>query len=157
MLNVATGVDISVSEIADRVLDALGKPRDLTTHVPERLGQVDRHIGSTEKMERPDRLARAHVVRRRARADDRLVPRERGLVERGTGAPERRRRRLLVLGAGAAQLGLLEAARALDLFVIAVDRDPAAPGFPLADRRAIISTEDEPGIERLAEAERSTA
>src|SRR6185436_1321220 len=56
--------------------------------------------------------------------------------------------------AGASQLGLLEAARALDLFVIAVDRDPAAPGFPLADRRAIISTEDEPGIERLAEAER---
>ncbi len=75
-------------------------------------------------------------------------------MERGTGTPERRRRRLLVLGAGAAQLGLLEAARALDLFVIAVDRDPAAPGFPLADRRAIISTEDEPGIERLAEAER---
>jgi biotin carboxylase len=75
-------------------------------------------------------------------------------VERGSGPPERRRRRLLVLGAGAAQLGLLEAARALDLFVIAVDRDPAAPGFPLADRRAIISTEDEPGIERLAEAER---
>ena len=52
VLNVATGVDISVSEIANRVLDALGKPRDLTTHVPERLGQVDRHIGSTEKMER---------------------------------------------------------------------------------------------------------
>jgi dTDP-glucose 4,6-dehydratase len=24
----------------------------LTTHVPERLGQVDRHIGSTEKSER---------------------------------------------------------------------------------------------------------
>ncbi len=75
-------------------------------------------------------------------------------MERGSGAAERRRRRLLVLGAGAAQLGLLEAARALDLFVIAVDRDPAAPGFPLADRRAIISTEDETGIERLAEAER---
>jgi biotin carboxylase len=75
-------------------------------------------------------------------------------VERGSGAAERRRRRLLVLGAGAAQLGLLEAARALDLFVIAVDRDPAAPGFPLVDRRALISTEDEPGIERLAEAER---
>ena len=34
------------------MLDALGKPRDLTTHVPERLGQVDRHIGSTDKMER---------------------------------------------------------------------------------------------------------
>jgi dTDP-glucose 4,6-dehydratase len=52
VLNVATGVDISVTEIANRVLDALGKPRDLTMHVPERLGQVDRHIGSTEKMER---------------------------------------------------------------------------------------------------------
>jgi dTDP-glucose 4,6-dehydratase len=52
VLNVATGTDISVSEIADRVLDALGKPRDLQTHVPERLGQVDRHIGSTEKTAR---------------------------------------------------------------------------------------------------------
>ncbi len=76
------------------------------------------------------------------------------MVERGSGAAERRRRRLLVLGAGAAQLGLLEAARALDLFTIAVDRDPSAPGFALADRRAIISTEDEPGIAQLAEAER---
>jgi biotin carboxylase len=66
-----------------------------------------------------------------------------------------RRKRLLVLGAGPAQLGLLEAARARgDLEVIALDRDPAAPGFALADRRAIISTEDERGIQRLAEAER---
>jgi biotin carboxylase len=38
--------------------------------------------------------------------------------------------------------------------VIAVDRDPSAPGFRYADRRAILSTEDEPGIERLAAAER---
>jgi biotin carboxylase len=63
-------------------------------------------------------------------------------------------RRLLVLGAGPAQLGLLAAAREHGLFVIALDRDPAAPGFRYADRRAIISTEDEHGIERLAEAER---
>lgn len=63
-------------------------------------------------------------------------------------------RRLLVLGAGPAQLGLLAAARERGLFVIALDRDPAAPGFQLADRRAIISTEDEHGIERLADAER---
>jgi biotin carboxylase len=61
---------------------------------------------------------------------------------------------LLVLGAGAAQLGLLEAARGRRLHVIALDRDPSAPGFALADRRAIISTEDERGIERLARAER---
>jgi biotin carboxylase len=64
------------------------------------------------------------------------------------------RKRLLVLGAGPAQLGLLEAARKRGLHTIAVDRDPAAPGFALADRRAIISTEDERGIERLAGAER---
>jgi biotin carboxylase len=70
----------------------------------------------------------------------------------GTGASARKR--LLVVGAGPAQLGLLAAARERDLFVLAVDRDPSAPGFRFADRRAIISTEDERGIERLAEAER---
>jgi biotin carboxylase len=62
-------------------------------------------------------------------------------------------RRLLVLGAGPAQLGLLRAARARDLFVIAADRDAGAVGFPLADRRAVISAEDEQAIARLAEAE----
>ena len=49
----------------------------------------------------------------------------------------------------------MEAAREREnLHVIALDRDPSAPGFALADRRAIISTEDERGIERLAGAER---
>jgi biotin carboxylase len=38
--------------------------------------------------------------------------------------------------------------------VIAADRDPSAPGFAFADRRAIISVEDEPQIDRLATAER---
>jgi biotin carboxylase len=57
--------------------------------------------------------------------------------------------RLLVLGAGPAQLGLLEAARARGLWIGVVDRDPAAPGFRFADRRCILSTEDEPAIERL--------
>ena len=66
---------------------------------------------------------------------------------------DRARQRLLVLGAGPAQIGLLRAARERDLFVIAVDRDPAAPGFAYADKRAIVSTEDEPGIDRLARAE----
>ncbi len=70
------------------------------------------------------------------------------------GDPGHRGARLLVLGAGPAQLGLLAAARARGLFVIAVDRDPSAPGFAFADRRAIVSTEDERGIERLARAER---
>ncbi|MGN6798400.1 MAG: ATP-grasp domain-containing protein, partial [Gaiellaceae bacterium] len=60
--------------------------------------------------------------------------------------------RLLVLGAGPAQLGLLEAAHDRGLWVAVVDRDPAAPGFRFADRRCILSTEDEPAIERLVTA-----
>jgi dTDP-glucose 4,6-dehydratase len=51
-IDVATGVDLSVSQIADAVLDLLGKPQSLRSHVDERPGQVDRHIGSTEKAER---------------------------------------------------------------------------------------------------------
>ncbi len=45
-------------------------------------------------------------------------------------------------------------ARARGLFVIACDRDPGAPGFAYADRRALVSAEDKYGIERLARAER---
>ncbi len=52
VVNVATGVDISVSDIADMVLAGLDKPSSLKTNVDERLGQVDRHIGSTDKAER---------------------------------------------------------------------------------------------------------
>ena len=71
------------------------------------------------------------------------------------GAPAARRTRLLVLGAGAAQLGLLEAAhKRVDLEVIAVDRDPGAVGFAFADKRAVVSTEDEAAVERLARSER---
>jgi biotin carboxylase len=62
-------------------------------------------------------------------------------------------KRLLVLGAGPAQLGLLRAARARGCFVIACDRDPGVSGFRYADRRAILSAEDEAGIARLARAE----
>jgi dTDP-glucose 4,6-dehydratase len=49
VINVATGVDISVARIADLVLAAVGRPSSLKVHLPERPGQVDRHIGSTEK------------------------------------------------------------------------------------------------------------
>lgn len=37
---------------------------------------------------------------------------------------------------------------------MAADRDPGAPGFALADHRALVSAEDEAGLERLAAAER---
>jgi biotin carboxylase len=66
---------------------------------------------------------------------------------------DRARQRLLVLGAGAAQIGLLRAARDRGLLVLAADSDPAAPGFAYADKRALISSEDEPAIDRLARAE----
>src|SRR5581483_8266785 len=46
VINVATGTDISVGAIADLVIAMLGGER---VHVEERPGQVDRHIGSTEK------------------------------------------------------------------------------------------------------------
>jgi dTDP-glucose 4,6-dehydratase len=51
-INVATGTDVAVGEVADMVLDVLEKPRGLKVHVAERPGQVDRHVGSTEKAER---------------------------------------------------------------------------------------------------------
>jgi dTDP-glucose 4,6-dehydratase len=52
VINLATGVDISVSLIADLVLAVLGKPSSLKEFADERPGQVHRHIGSTEKAER---------------------------------------------------------------------------------------------------------
>jgi dTDP-glucose 4,6-dehydratase len=52
VINIATGVDISIEEIADTVLSMLGKPASLKERVPDRPGQVHRHIGSTEKAER---------------------------------------------------------------------------------------------------------
>jgi dTDP-glucose 4,6-dehydratase len=50
-INLATGRDAPVSEIADLVLELTGKPASLKEHVEERPGQVHRHIGSTEKAE----------------------------------------------------------------------------------------------------------
>ncbi len=47
-INVATGVDESVEQIADMILDMLDKPASLKLHVADRPGQVDRHIGSTD-------------------------------------------------------------------------------------------------------------
>jgi dTDP-glucose 4,6-dehydratase len=52
VVNVATGVDLTVEEIADKVLAALDRPASLKAHVGERPGQVDRHIGSTDKLAR---------------------------------------------------------------------------------------------------------
>jgi dTDP-glucose 4,6-dehydratase len=51
VVNIATGVDLSVRAVADLVLEAVGGPSEVA-FVAERPGQVDRHIGSTTKMER---------------------------------------------------------------------------------------------------------
>jgi biotin carboxylase len=63
------------------------------------------------------------------------------------------RKRLLVLGAGPAQLGLTRAARERGFYVVACDRDPNAVGFEHADRRALVSVEDEAAVSQLARAE----
>lgn len=52
VVNIATGRDITVTEIAALVLEAVGNTAATTVHVPERPGQVDRHIGSTDKLAR---------------------------------------------------------------------------------------------------------
>ena len=68
--------------------------------------------------------------------------------------PPDERRRLLVVGAGPAQLGLLRTARSRGLGVVVCDRDRAALGLRYADRHAVVSTEDEAGIDEVARAER---
>ena len=149
VVNIATGIDISVSEIAELVVEAVGQPGgdgrdcDGAAGAGRPASRLDGEDGA------PHGLARADELRGRARANGRLVPRERGLV---AGVAPARRPRLLVLGAGPAQLGLLAAARRRGLHVIAADRDPQAIGFEHADERAVISTDDEPALERLARA-----
>jgi dTDP-glucose 4,6-dehydratase len=50
VVNVATGIDFSVRDVAESVVAAVGVDAE-TVFVDERLGQVDRHIGSTDKLE----------------------------------------------------------------------------------------------------------
>jgi dTDP-glucose 4,6-dehydratase len=52
VINLATGVDVTVDRIAELVLELLEKPLSLKAHVEERPGQVRRHLGSTDKAER---------------------------------------------------------------------------------------------------------
>ncbi len=52
VINIGTGRDIAIGSIAEMVLDRLGKPRSLLTHMSDRPGQVQRHVSSTEKASR---------------------------------------------------------------------------------------------------------
>jgi dTDP-glucose 4,6-dehydratase len=52
VFNLGSGEALSVREIADTVLDHLGKPRSLCSSIEDRPGQVDKHISSTDKAAR---------------------------------------------------------------------------------------------------------
>jgi dTDP-glucose 4,6-dehydratase len=49
VVNVGTGVAVSVLDIAKKILKIMGKSESLLSYIPERPGQVDKHISSTEK------------------------------------------------------------------------------------------------------------
>lgn len=49
VINLGTGRDVSILEIARAILAILGKPESLIEHVAPRPGQVDRHISSIAK------------------------------------------------------------------------------------------------------------
>jgi biotin carboxylase len=59
-------------------------------------------------------------------------------------------RTILILAAGPPQLGLIEAARASGLRVVAADVNPKAVGLSLADEVAAVSAEDEQDVRALA-------
>lgn len=52
VINIGTGRSISVLEIAKLVIQNFNKCADCLTYIPERHGQVQNHISSTEKAER---------------------------------------------------------------------------------------------------------
>ncbi len=50
--HVGSGVEASIEEIADRILDTLGKPRSLKTIVPDRPGHDRRYLLDSSKISR---------------------------------------------------------------------------------------------------------
>ena len=83
VINLATGRDLSVAEIADLVIETLGKPASLKTNVPERPGQVDRHIG------RRRRPSASSAGRRRRSSRTASSRRSRGIATIGRGGSHR--------------------------------------------------------------------
>ena len=52
VLNVGTGIAVSVLELAKKILKIMGKSESMLTYIPERPGQVDKHISSTDKTQK---------------------------------------------------------------------------------------------------------
>ena len=143
-INVATGIDETVEQIADMILDILGKPASLKRHMVDRPGQVDRHIGSTDKAELLLGWRSRDPVRRGAGAHDPLVQRESGMVagrpDLGADGAGRLTRplTLVVLGGGPAQRHAIDAARALGVRTIVCDSRSRA--WPTCRCRARMAT-----------------
>ncbi len=49
VINIGTGIEISIKEVASIILDAMGKSQSLVTYISDRPGQVLRHVASTDK------------------------------------------------------------------------------------------------------------
>jgi len=49
VINLGSGKEIAIKDIAEVTLDKLNKPKSLITHLGDRPGQVKRHISSTDK------------------------------------------------------------------------------------------------------------
>lgn len=71
-----------------------------------------------------------------------------GVAGNGGKTEERPPRSLLVYGAGWNQIPIIEASRRRGLRVVAIDRDPKAPGASLADRFHCLSLRDHDAIVR---------
>ena len=52
LINLGTGKDVSILDIARQILDELGKSHDKIVYNDERLGNVMRHVSSTDKAEK---------------------------------------------------------------------------------------------------------
>ena len=50
--NVGTGVELSVLEITDRIVETLGRGKELVTYVEDRLGHVVRHAVDSDRLRR---------------------------------------------------------------------------------------------------------
>ena len=78
--NVGSGREATIDEIADLVLDTLGKPDSLKTIVPDRPGHDRRYLLDATKLRRELGLGTADRVRYRLARHGRVVRREPRLV-----------------------------------------------------------------------------
>jgi dTDP-glucose 4,6-dehydratase len=51
VLNIGSGIELSILQVADRILNTLGKPHSLLQRVKDRPGHVRRHAVKTDKIE----------------------------------------------------------------------------------------------------------